>query len=162
MSNKTTLVIIACLLVGIIGSFLLKATMPSYQIVELILILGALFLSLITLAGVAVRAQWGYKFATLLFTLGIANVTLIYQWTGNYFLTYALTLGLIVSISRIGQKEEENDGYQTPATNETNGTQPTENNTEVSNSEPTKKTGKRGRPKKKSFNPRTDMKVFKE
>src|SRR3989338_7890446 len=143
MSNKTTLVIIACLLVGIIGSFLLKATMPSYQIVELILILGALFLSLITLAGVAVRAQWGYKFATLLFTLGIANVTLIYQWTGNYFLTYALTLffltlGLIVSISRIGQKEEENDGYQTPATNETNGTQPTENNTEVSNSEPTK------------------------
>ena len=166
--SKSTLVITACLTAGFIGTFLLRATMPSYKTVELLLILGALFLSLITILGVAVRAQWGYKLSTLLFTLGIANATLLYQWTGKFFLTYALTLlfltlGLIVSTSRIGTKEEEEQS-QVPSskTQEETNTQDLGSQSQVTSSKSNnKKTGKRGR-KKKTFNPRTDMKVFEE
>ncbi|MBI4139337.1 hypothetical protein HY483_00055 [Candidatus Woesearchaeota archaeon] len=119
MSNKTTLTIIACLALSFIGSFLLRAGMPRFRTIELLILLGGIFLSLIALLGVSVRAQWGYKFTVILLAAGIANSTAIYYWTGRYFLTYTLTLffltlGLVASMARVGAKDEEEAQQQEP------------------------------------------------
>ncbi len=147
MSNKTTLTVTACLTLGFIGSFLLRAGIPRFRTIELLILLGGIFLSLIAILGVAVRAQWGYKFTVILLAGGIANSTAIYYWTGKYFLTYTLTLffltlGLVASMARVGAKDEDDEtpSQEQPQTVQTETTEEKEEE---------KKPKRRGRKKKR-------------
>ena len=148
MALSKTVLLFVCYLIGIIGSFLLLIVLPTYRGWEFALLIIGILAMLITLLGTAVNARWAYPLSTILATLAIANSTLLYVIIGRYFLTYtltllALTLALIISISNIGTGKE--DGEETI--------------TEQTPEPPQKK--KRGRPKK-NWNPKTDMKLFRE
>lgn len=106
------LVMMAALVLSFIGMIFLESKMTEYATLELVIIVVAILLSILSLIGIAAESRWSWPFATILFALILANSVLQFVTVGA-FVTFVLQLlvgifGLLVavlSIEDIGSRE---------------------------------------------------------
>jgi hypothetical protein len=99
------LVIIATLVMSFIGTIFLESKMEQFAVLELVIIVVAILLSIIALIGVAAESRWSWPFATILFSLMLANAVFLFV-NVPALITFVLLIivnifGMLVSVLSI-------------------------------------------------------------
>lgn len=105
-------------LVIIVLNFLLwvflETKLQRFFTLELIIIVFGVLLGLILLAGIATSARWAWPFATIFFSLALANALFLYwnigAWKSFLLLIFLNTAGLLMGIASTGSSDEEFTG----------------------------------------------------
>jgi hypothetical protein len=99
------LVIMATLVLSFIGTIFLESKMEQYAVLELVIIVVGILLSIIALIGIAAESRWSWPFATILFSLLLANAVFLFV-NVPAFVTFVLLIivnifGMLVSVLSI-------------------------------------------------------------
>lgn len=99
------LVIIATLVMSFIGTIFLESKMGQFAALELVIIVVAILLSIIALIGIAAESRWSWPFATILFSLMLANAVFLFV-NVPALITFVLLIivnifGMLVSVLSI-------------------------------------------------------------
>ncbi len=94
------------LVLNLVGMIFLETKMVDYAVLELVIIVVAVILSILALIGIAAESGWSWPFATILFSLLLANAVFLFATVGA-FVTFVLLIivnifGLLVSVLSIG------------------------------------------------------------
>ena len=142
------LVIMATLVLSFIGTIFLESKMEQYAVLELVIIVVGILLSIIALIGVAAESRWSWPFATILFSLLLANAVFLFV-NVPAFVTFVLLIivnifGMLVSVLSI--EDSSPSVVSTAPAEETPHVEPY---VEEPSAEVTYKEPKRGRRKKR-------------
>ncbi len=96
---------IVALVLSFIGMIFLESKMTEYATLELVIIVIAILLAVLSLIGVAAEARWSWPFSTILFALILANSVFLFVTVGA-FVTFVLQLfvgifGLLMAVLSI-------------------------------------------------------------
>jgi len=99
------LFVMALLALNLVGMIFLESRMERYVALELVIIVLGILLGILALMGIAAESRWSWPFATILFSLFLANAVFLYVVVGA-FVTFVLMLivnifGLLVSVLSI-------------------------------------------------------------
>jgi hypothetical protein len=142
------LVIIATLVMSFIGTIFLESKMEQFAVLELVIIVVAILLSIIALIGIAAESRWSWAFATILFSLMLANSVFLFV-NVPALITFVLLIivnifGMLVSVLSI--EDSSPSVVSTAPAEETPHVEPY---VEEPSAEVTYKEPKRGRRKKR-------------
>jgi hypothetical protein len=105
MGSGRLLTILAVMVMSFIGTIFLESKMQQHAALELAIIVVAILLSILALVGIAAESRWAYPFATIWFSLSLANSVFLFI-NVPAFVTFLLLLavnifGLLVAILSI-------------------------------------------------------------
>ncbi len=105
MGFRRLLLVMALLVLNLVGMIFLEGKMEQYVALELVIIVVGILLGILALMGIAAESRWAWPFATILFSLFLANAVFLYVVVGA-FVTFVLmlfvnTIGLLVSVLSI-------------------------------------------------------------
>lgn len=105
MGSGRLLTVLAVMVMSFIGTIFLESKMQQYAALELVIIVVAILLSILALVGIAAESRWAYPFATIWFSLSLANSVFLFI-NVPAFVTFLLLLavnifGLLVAILSI-------------------------------------------------------------
>ena len=97
--------ILVVMVLSFIGTIFLETKLQQYATLELVIIVVGILLSLIALVGIAGESRWAWPFATVLFSLSLANIVFVHVNVGA-FLTFVLLLivnifGMLIAVLSI-------------------------------------------------------------
>jgi hypothetical protein len=94
--------ILVVLVLNFVGTVFLESRLEKYAGLEVAIIVIGVLLSVIALAGIAGGAGWAWPFATILFSLSLANVLFLHVNVGAFItfmlLAFVNIVGLLASI----------------------------------------------------------------
>lgn len=103
------LTILIILVINFILMIFLETKLEKFFVLELVIIVVGILLALILLAGLAAKAKWAWPFATIFFSLSLANTIFLFwnikAWISFLLLLFFNTFGLLMS----AVSEEETD-----------------------------------------------------
>lgn len=97
--------VLAVLVLSFVGAIFLESKMEQYAALELAVIVVGILLAVIALIGISSDSRWAWPFATILFSLLLANLLFLHVNVGA-FLTFVLLLivnvfGMLIAILSI-------------------------------------------------------------
>jgi hypothetical protein len=110
MSAGRLWTVLVLLVLTFIGAIFMESRMPQYAALELVIIVVGILLSIIALIGIASESRWAWPYATILFSLSLANILFLYlnvPAIGTFLVLLAVNIfGLMLSILSIEDIEE--------------------------------------------------------
>jgi len=99
------LTILAVLVLNFIGTIFLETKLEQHATLELVIVVVGIILSIIALIGIAAESRWSWPFATILFSLSLANVLFLHVnigAMGTFLALLAVNIfGMLIAIISI-------------------------------------------------------------
>jgi hypothetical protein len=97
--------ILVVMVLSFVGIIFLESKMSQYATLELVIIVIGILLSIVALVGIAAESRWSWPFATVLFSLSLANIVFEHVNVGA-FITFVLLLivnifGMLIAVLSI-------------------------------------------------------------